>query len=477
MSVSVIDWDEGAFALAARELLHGHLPYTTFFDNKPIGSAILLAPVLGMFGESVEAVRVAGLIAVTCTGWCVYLIARSFAFRRVVNVSAAMLYVVFSTGLHGTATMTEILLAPFSTAAVLLLLRMVQVRGTAGRLSLAGLSGLLFGIAVSIKYVPVIPACCVSLICLIELVIQQRVSLIHAISGSVLFVSGVVLPTLAAILWSSAAGLLPMFWYANFSYVSRYVGHDDHVASNMMRALILVEDELWPLAVLTACALLPAVAVPLLRGARRFPTTILAAWLIAELAAAAAPMKFFPHYFLMILPPLCIFAALILWRGVTGLAMPRLAGRAMFTCVIAVCLLPMLHHVIAMGRALARPDVARQIGALARQTLQRDETVYVVNSDPVIYLISGTELPTRYAFPTHLIGSQRYLVPEPNHPEVQRILNGRPRLIVVDDSWTDPIKADQEARALIERTLMASYVAARTFQDDTTSVHVFVRRD
>ena len=41
--ISLIDPDEYAFILSGREVMHGHLPYTTFFDIKPVGSSLLLA--------------------------------------------------------------------------------------------------------------------------------------------------------------------------------------------------------------------------------------------------------------------------------------------------------------------------------------------------------------------------------------------------------------------------------------------------
>lgn len=470
------NWDESAFALAAREVLHGHLPYTTFFDDKPVGSTVLMAAWLGVAGQSVEAVRLLGLVCVVATSWCVYLIARHFDFGRAVNLSAAALYIAFSTRLYGSATMTEIMLAPFSAAAVLALLRVPRATKRAARLGLAALAGLLFGVAVWIKYVPAAPAGCVGIVCLVEMIRRHRAAAQEVACAAALFAAGVVLPTLATVLCYWFAGLLPTFWYANFGYIGRYIAREDTAAYWLLETALAI----WPLAGLALLVLLPSVARGLLCRQRRYPALMLAAWLIGEAIAVVAPMHFYPYYFLMMLPPLSVLAALVIWQGVAATAMPAMTGRAMRACAIAVALVALVPHGVDAARALARPDIPRKIAALARQRLRNWELIYVVNDQPVIYLLAGTALPTRYAYPTHLLGSQRFLVPEDRLAELRRILDLRPRMIVVNEAngWTGPVaETDPVGRAMVEKALADAYESAALFtsRDGTVQSHVYIR--
>ncbi len=62
--------------------------------------------------------------------------------------------------------------------------------------------------------------------------------------------------------------------------------------------------------------------------------------------------------------------------------------------------------------------------------------------------------------------------------ELRRILDQRPRVIVVRESadWADPVITDQTARALLERVLAASYASDGIFPEPEISAraHVYV---
>jgi hypothetical protein len=62
-----IDIDEGMFALAGREVLHGRLPYTSLFDVKPIGLWLFHAAAQMLLGETLFAVRALGTACVSLT--------------------------------------------------------------------------------------------------------------------------------------------------------------------------------------------------------------------------------------------------------------------------------------------------------------------------------------------------------------------------------------------------------------------------
>lgn len=475
MFPSVIDWDESAFALAARELLHGHLPYTTFFDNKPVGSTVLFALIFAALGQSVLAMRLLGSVAVAVTAGILHRLMRGVGAGRAASVLAALFYIAFSTRLDGSATMTEILLGPFSAAGVLALQRAPQLSTPGRRLGAMAAAGLLFGAAVWIKYVPAAPAGCVGLVCLIAYLRRGGVRMREIVLAGALYAAGLALPTLATVAAYAGAGRLAEFWYANFGYATHYVGRtpDHSIGGELVDVLF----NLWPLMALVAGGAVAAVAA---RGRRvaSGPLLLILAWLAGEAVAVSAPLQFYRHYFLMALPPLCLLAALALRRAVRWAARPERLGAALAVSALAVMAVPLLAHVVDASRMLGRPDTSREVAALARQAVASGRPIFVVNDQPVIYLLAHAPLPTVYAFPSHLLGAQRGLAPIDRLAELRRVLALRPGLLVRDmtPDWTDPAQTDPAGRALVEQALESGYQRVAAFPRPGGEIEVYAPR-
>lgn len=73
---TVIDWDESTFALMGDSLLRGHLPYGEMWENKPPLIFVCFALVQLLFGKSIVAIRVAGIVLVALAAWLSALTAR-----------------------------------------------------------------------------------------------------------------------------------------------------------------------------------------------------------------------------------------------------------------------------------------------------------------------------------------------------------------------------------------------------------------
>jgi 4-amino-4-deoxy-L-arabinose transferase-like glycosyltransferase len=184
-------------------------------------------------------VRALGLACVVGTAWALYLIARRVWPDRLVALGAAALYVAYSTRISGIATVTEILLAPFTAAGVLLLL-VAAARQRAGRSAAPAwaAAGLSFGIAVWIKYVPAIPAALTGgLLLLAALLRREQGGLARAIGHGALFSVGLLLPTAASIGVYWWAGALETFWHANFGFAGHYVEMEDHPRGVVFQAI------------------------------------------------------------------------------------------------------------------------------------------------------------------------------------------------------------------------------------------------
>jgi 4-amino-4-deoxy-L-arabinose transferase-like glycosyltransferase len=463
-SVSVVmSADESAFILAAREVVLGHLPYLTFWDHKPLGSTLLMAGVMALFSQSIEAMRGLGAACVIVTAWALYAIAGRIVPGRLVSLAAAVLYVVFSTRLSGLATITEIMLAPFTAVGALLLLGASDRRTAGGYVTTFAVAGLAFGVAVWIKYVPGIPAALLGGLALLVALLRSERGLGTTAGAGLSFALGLLLPTAAGILFYWWVGALDAFWYANFGFASRYVAMEDHPQGAIylyLRWATLAVLDFWPLALAALAALLADARRVLADRGRAYPVAFLGVWVVGEALAVAAQIKFYNYHFLLLLPPLCVAAAVAVRLHAAALAVP---GRALRLTLVAygfLGLTALLPHMRQTGALRAQEDVPRRIAEIvAAELLPGDPGLFVVNHEPIIYFLAQTGLPTRYAFPVSLIGPHQELLDVDGGAEVRRVLETRPRFIVMNESWRDEpaMMWDEDATTHVERVLVEHY--------------------
>ena len=437
---SVINPDESIFSLAAREVVGGHLPYLTLFDNKPVGSTLILASAFALFGQTVLVARLVGAAFAFASGMLVAALLRAGGFRRGEALIAGIVQIAYASalGLGGQATLTELMLAPFTVLAVLLLRRLAADArpGRRTALALALAAGLACGIAVLIKIVPILPGLAVAGTTLLLLLARRRVAPGSAALLLATFVGGAVAPMLAAAGVYAAAGMLDAFLWSNFGFAGAYA--DIHPRPALMaQRLGTAVDAIWPLLALSAIALLGAIGA--WRRERRIDDLLLVAlaWVVAEAIAASASLQFFPHYFLTAVPPLAVLSAYGI-RTVArwiGAAQP---GRVALVLGGLAALVAVERTQVDMARErLATPDVPAEVAAAIRRASPgTPPTLFVTNYKlSGVYFLTGSPLPpTRFAIPAHLFSRQSRMTRADPQAETARVLASRPEFIVFDDA-------------------------------------------
>jgi hypothetical protein len=123
---------------------------------------------------------------------------------------------------------------------------------------------------------------------------------------------------------------------------------------------------------------------------------------------------------------------------------------------------------------LDAPDIPRQIAAIIKADIKPGETAYVVNYQPVIYLLAHIPLPTPVPFPDHLVGGEQRLIPIDPDRELARVLGSSPRFIVIDRSrW--PL-VTQAAGAAITGALATGYELRHTYMDASSPIELYQRK-
>jgi hypothetical protein len=277
-------------------------------------------------------------------------------------------------------------------------------------------------------------------------------------------------PTLLVAGIYALRGEFGIFWASTILAPLQYASGRIPTEQMLWRITLAALALRWLLA-LALAALLFSWREPTLRRLALLGT----AWLGAGALAVAGPGFFFPHYFLISIPPLALLAATGGYAFTRYIAGHR--GRLLLgVMVVAICadivatdLLPRLSRGFAMGS----PDTPRRMAAMMNDELQPGDTIFVPNYQPVVYFLTHANLPTRFPFPVHLTGSFANLAGVDTDAEVKRILDSRPRFIVLDRSEWFAMRPS--AMSMLTEALEEGYELAASFVEERGTVELWRR--
>jgi 4-amino-4-deoxy-L-arabinose transferase-like glycosyltransferase len=409
-AMSVVDWDESLYFIMAEQWRAGHLPYTAVWDNKPIGIYTIFAAFQSIFGDRIFSMRLAALLAVAGTALLIWRIARQLLRDRppvlaeLCAGAAGALFILTSIPDDGIAANTEIFMEAFTCLGLLWALTPV---GRIGAMRAVGI-GFALGLAFMIKYVAVFDMFAVFAVMLLrpERLGRGLAALGAVIRQGLLFSLGALIPFLAAAALYAASGALPVFVRAS-------------LLSNLRRVDVPVSGEGVLGAYDHQIALFPLLYAGLVwlvvEGIRGKPCRrLMLFWVVTSALGVASGGLYFSHYFLQILPVLCVAAGLLLAAAVSlRPALPRvglLVLALLSLWPLAQAIAPDLGRMVAVAR---RPPVAglgllRDTPARVAADLRPElaaapgETIYVFDGEPVLYSLTHARLPTRYVFPSFL---------------------------------------------------------------------------
>jgi hypothetical protein len=471
---SSLDWDESCYVLLAQQILSGHIPYVTMFDQKPLGAPLLFAFAMGLFGKNLMVIRLLGAISVLATCLMLRSLASLVGLSRMSALGTALLYGSFSTqcsGLQGTNI--EILIAPFTTGAFLIAFRNQFALSVARRTAVFIVTGVLFGIAIQLKYLPVISAAAMYLALVTVWLATKSINFRSAILLGCVFGGVCLLPTISAVATYWWLGHLDEFLLANFGFMPSYVRVVEPFSAMVPRIIHNV-------AAISLLIVLAGTAV-VRKSLDHRTMFIVILWLIAEAVALAAPWKFWDHYFLLLLPPLCLLAGSYfdsLMRSVAACMESSrktqiIVLRAVMTAVILAPLVDVASWIIRGDLQISQPDMPRQVAEVLQTDTLPGKTVWVVDYKPIIYFLSGIDSPTRFPFPPSLVGSlSSYNGSHPDR-EVRRILAMKPTYLIISSNWEIILP---ELRPVVTSIIDKHYQLFRRITENAEWVEIYRRR-
>ena len=143
----VIDHDESTYLVIANEWLKGHIPFKHYIDIKPVGIYGIYALATGLFGQSIIAIRLLTIAAISTSAFFLFKAGRAAGKSNFTSLSSGLLYIsLISVDQWGWSGNTEVFFNLFTAAALFFLVKQKKYTGH------YFVIGFLMGIGFIIKY-------------------------------------------------------------------------------------------------------------------------------------------------------------------------------------------------------------------------------------------------------------------------------------------------------------------------------------
>jgi len=465
---AVIDTDEGLYVVQARAWLAGNWPLIAVWDMHPVGAPALVAVAMALFGQTVAAVRLLGLLSAAATGLAIYAMARRLGLPRAIALGAGALYIAMTIRFTGLATNTEILFGPYVVTALALAvgaaMDSIDLRRKPRWRTLFA-CGLLIGVALTIKPVTIPEGCLVFVVLMVPAWWLGLHGFGRILGMAAAYTVLCLLPTASLAAAYAWQGALDVFIDSVFVAPIRYADGRLPLPQAVWMMAAAAMYLFWPVAFALLGLLRP--------GPARRAVVLGAVWFLAATAGLMLPGMYYNHYFLLWLPPLALLAACGVWSLARFLAPQRWA--AVFGVLLAVLATDSWADRAAVrvweGVGIRFADPVRGVAAALRGTITPGQTVLIANYHPVVYVLADAGLPGRFVFPAQLTGHFGNVAGIDMDEEVARILAARPAAIVVDRGWMKELRPS--VVAMLAETLERHYTLAATVPEERGPVEIF----
>jgi hypothetical protein len=402
----------------AQQLLQGKLIYVDVWDTKPLGIFLLFAAVLGVFGQSIFAIRLAGAVVVALTGWLLYRSKLLLGANKQVALFGGVLYVVLMSAYRfGMAINTEVFFNAFVVMGLYFLLRKESVVSFF-------LAGLAWGLGFIVKYVVLFDAFAIVLVLIgVKWLIRKEMKPMRGVVLLMIMAIGFALPFLLCNGFYYLIGHYPAFYEATFEVPGRYTS--TVIWTDAMAFIVKFHLKFLPAMLLFYYAVVrkwPAI--------RKGDVEVLLplVWFMVVWVPVILPGKYFDHYFGQLLLSVSLMAS-----AVAGLEKERWYAWLKRNTAAFILTLSVLVLGLVVGNQsyfFTSQDTSAKIATRIENKLQAGETVYAGKKLQAVYFLLNVPPPTKYVHPTLLTFAShvRTLGVDPDQ-EFRQILEKEPRFV------------------------------------------------
>lgn len=437
-----LERDEGEYAYAGQLMLQGVPPYKLAYNMKLPGTYAAYAVIMAVFGETEGGIRLGLLLVNSASILLVFLLARRLQ-GLLAGVIAAATFGLLSTrmsvlGLYGHATHFVTLAA---LAGIVLLLQAIEKQ----RRGILFCSGVCMGFAFLMKQPGILFGIFAGMYWL-WMNRDRRIS--ELASGSAVFSAGVILPFALTCLILYDDGVFRDFWFWTFSYARAY-GSMMSVADGWRELRKILPWVVRPLAVW----MIAGVGLTAIFWDRKVceKAVFLLGFLFFSMAAVVPGFYFRPHYFIVLLPVVAIWAGIAVaaaQRKLKGsLSRPWLAVIPIVIFAAGFAISPHRHlgfffqlHATGANQQLDNRTgfaEAKEVAGYIEAHSTRQDRLAVFGSEPEIYFYSHRHSATGYIYSYALLEKQDFASQMRNQmmAEVERAAPKYAVLVDNEPSW------------------------------------------
>lgn len=437
---SVIDRDESLYLLVARSLLNGTPPYIEVWDNKPPGIFIIFYLAISFLGDSVVSIRILACFSVAITSYFLYKLGCLLnENNKKIGLLSGILYLLFSLNNDGVAANTEIFFAPFVVITFYLFFKTKNYT----YFTFLGL-GLLLGIAMQLKYVVFMDFIAYLLIAThyLHFKIKNTNKFKILLSLNIFSSIGFILPFLAVALYFIGVGHFEEYIYATVIANSKYIDATEFSLSNFLPAIIY---QIYINFLLYLCLLLSPIYIKYSKNTILKDKIILCyfiIWVSLTFIATLLSKRFIDHYYLQLLPPLCLLSSYIIIKTLDNKLLKNRYNLILISLITILLLLPVYPHLQKSTNVIINRYIKKQenwgdkesiVANYIKARITPSDYIYVVNYQPIIYYLVEGKLPTKYVFPSHLVSYYSTITGIDPLQELNSIMNKKPTYVVLDN--------------------------------------------
>jgi len=452
---SPFERDEGVYATIAQGLLAGDVPYRDLFDNKPPLVYGWYALSFLLFGEDVVAPRILAALLLSATTCAVFGQARALFSRRLAYAAA---------GLFALATGLPFVALHANTEAYMLLPLVTSLGAfTLGmrrdRLLWFALAGALGAMAVMTKQVAVWNLAALAVMAVAwrwrsnDFGWRRLTPVVALLTGAAAVTAMIATPFFAV-------GALDDLLYANISYnwlYVRFLTFDERML-DLVQGLLFVSVLAGPLIAGALIGLLR-----LLRRSKRPVDYLLVVWAVASAVGVASGGRFFPHYFLHLVPAMAVLAAVVVGDRFSFIQLrstpkPLLVG-GLLLLVVSFATNTALYVAPWRSEQRIAPTVFRQkqweessraLGAHIAERTRPDDTIFNLGRESQIYFYADRRPAVQYFYDWAYQYDERTLA-----VTVEALEDAKP--VYVIDSLQPPLFAPSQRPDVIDKFLAQNY--------------------
>ncbi|MPZ23297.1 MAG: hypothetical protein GEU28_07090 [Dehalococcoidia bacterium] len=426
--------DEGVFATLAQAILHGELPYRDAWDHKPPLVATWYAGSFLLFGEGIEAPRIAASASAAATCLIVFLLLRRMFGDRTAFIGGLMLGLAYGIPYLQINANSEVFLMLPIVASLFSYWRYRESRSKGWLIA----AGVLAGLAFMTKQVAIwnlFALCAFALIRPMEP--GSRRSGLKEVAT---LVGTALAATLPFFVFFAAHGALGDFIYAIFTYNEMFA-REIPIETRVLRMVMVEHLDLIPAtSFLWAGA---AVTVVRLMSKRKISDghLLLLVWLAGSYLGVKTSGRDFPHYYVQLLPALAMLSALALsdfaaWFQRSRLPLAPVAGAIVLVVassvgwnsrVYASGSLQQAHEEKFPDRTVTEADLeATEIARYIEMTTEPGDRIFNLGRESQLYFLAD-RLPA-----TQFIYDRSFWLDEATFEHALRDLRANPPEIIVD---------------------------------------------